>query len=420
MGLMGETPEDVNTLTIYDRIDNLKFMNTFKLLNELEVNFSYRDVISFIKNKRLPYHTNGMKFRILNVEDRPIYTDTYYSVGGGFIIDEDEVVSTNGKENKQDELSKKIPFKYNNATELLNLCRQYNMRICDIAMENEKVFHTESEINAKVDKIVNVMQKCIEKGLITEGKLPGRLRLTRRAPSLYKGLQDTPKDDPFYVLNLVNSYALAVSEENAAGGQVVTAPTNGASGIIPAVFRYFMDFFNEKHPNKTKEFLFTAAAIGAIFKKNATISGAEGGCQAEIGVSCSMAAGALTAALGGTIEQVECAAEIAMEHFIGLTCDPVNGLVQVPCIERNTMAAQQAINSYSLAMSNSLNRKISLDQIVLKMKQTGDDMKSKYKETSKGGLAKVIDDDLKEKQKHMISKVNKYEDEVSYMNDNLI
>jgi L-serine dehydratase len=398
MGLMGEEPETVDTTTIYDKIAKINLNKKIRLMDQdNEIPFS----INFHKFERLPYHTNGMRFIMLDDTSREVYSDVYYSIGGGFIlkdeetkykpVDETVTLTSDNKSNTE----KVLPFPFNTAQELMEHCRNNNMTIPQVILENEKSYHSEEFIKNKMDQIWKVMDNCITRGMNTPGILPGPLKVERRAPTLYKQLLKADSTDPMNIMNWINMFALAVSEENAVGGQVVTAPTNGAAGIIPSVLKYYEKYYSKKHPNKLYDFLLTAASIGMIFKKNATISGAEGGCQAEIGVAASMAAGGLTSALGGNLDQVEKAAEIAMEHFLGMTCDPIGGLVQIPCIERNALGSVKAINSVALALNESSKNKVSLDRVVHVMRETGNDMMTKYKETAKGGLAKEFKLDCK-------------------------
>jgi L-serine dehydratase len=390
LGMLGEDPETVDTTTLYKKIDQLQESKRLRLLNQFDCDFN----INFLRSQRLSYHTNGLKFSLLGKNEEEIYKDIWYSIGGGFIINDAE---TKG-EPKEEEI-KKVPYEYKNARELISLCEEKNITIPQLVLENEKVFMSELEIKRKIDRIWEVMQLGINNGISTKGTLPGPLLVKRRASALYDKLNSHVEQDPMDYLNWINVYALAVSEENANGGQVVTSPTNGSAGVIPAVLQYYHKYYSKKHPNKIYDFFLTASAIGSLFKMNATISGAEGGCQAEIGVSSSMAAAGLTSALGGNTRQIENSAEMAMEHFIGMTCDPIGGVVQIPCIERNAVGAVKAVNATALALSENHSNKVSLDRIIRVMKKTGEDMKTKYKETSKGGLAKEFKKDVKESNK---------------------
>ena len=385
LGLMGETPETVPIDTIKDRLDLLKTTQHLKLFNEFEVPFISKDHMIFHRTKRLAYHTNGMRFLAFH-DSTEIARQIFYSIGGGFIKSEEEV--KNEAENDKNSEATKIPYPFKSAADLISICVKNKMTISEIIFENEKVYQPEKEIHAKLQEIWSVMKKCVSDGCRNDGLLPGSLKLKRRAPQLYQTLfKGNDASDPMNPMDWVNVYALAASEENAAGGRIVTAPTNGAAGIIPAVLHYYDKFYSKQYPNQIENFLLTAAAIGMIIKDNATISGAEGGCQAEVGSACSMAAAGLTAALGGSIEQIESAAEIGLEHNLGLTCDPVDGLVQIPCIERNTMGAIKAINASALALGGDGSHRITLDSVIKVMKETGSDMQTKYKETSEGGLA---------------------------------
>lgn len=408
MGMMGEDPVTVDTTTIYSEIEKLQVKKKVKLLKSYNSEFR----INFLRSQKLPYHTNGLKFTLLDNNDNDIYNEIYYSIGGGFILSEEETQKQNNDEGKK---YNSLPFPFKNAKELFWLSESNDISVPRLILENEKKYHntTEKEILKYLDDIWRVMNNCISRGLITEGTLPGPLNLKRRAPGLYQNLLKDSISNPMYYLNWINTHAIAVSEENASGGQVVTSPTNGSAGVIPATINYYNNFCADKHPNKLYDFLLSAGAVGGIFKLNSTISGAEGGCQAEIGVSASMAAGGLTCALDGSSSQIEKASEIAMEHFIGMTCDPIGGLVQIPCIERNGVGAVKAINASALALTDNSQQRISLDRIVRVMKKTGEDMKTKYKETSKGGLAQEYN------RKYIAKRfANEYDDENKANNDN--
>ena len=425
MGLMGEEPEFVDTSTIYKKINEITKIKKLKLLNgfDSETNFS----IDFHKTGKLPYHSNGMRFILLDNENKEIFREIYYSTGGGFIINEKEIdENEKSKKNNYVKLTEKsVPYPFSTANELMYICKTEKRSIAEIVLANELTWRTEEEIKIKLDRIWEVMDNCIKRGIKANGYLPGPLKVERRANGIHENLITNTGEitDSMEYLNWINMWALAVSEENSMGGQVVTAPTNGSAGVIPSVLSYYKKFYEKKYPNKTYDFLLTAAAIGMIIKLNATISGAEGGCQAEIGASSSMAAAGLTAALNGNINQIENAAEIAMEHFIGMTCDPVGGMVQIPCIERNAVGAVKAVNSCAMALIEKNKHKVSLDNIVQVMKQTGDDMKTKYKETSKGGIAKVMQGDINESKKEMNKKggsaKNKIEDVEMFVNETL-
>lgn len=346
--------------------------------------------IIFHKDKLLPKHTNGMMFTAYDKNKKIILEQIYYSVGGGFIVTDDEF----GHEQKN---SKSEPYPFNTAEELLNHCRKNKLSIRELMLANEKTWRSEDDIKSGLLQIADTMQECINKGCHTEGILPGFLKVKRRAPDLFKKLcaQGSPKPSEFAdVMHWLNVYAMAVNEENAAGGRVVTAPTNGAAGIIPAVLHYYRNFQAGANNEGVLTFLLTAGAIAILYKKGASISGAEVGCQGEVGVASSMAAGALTAVLGGTLSQIEKAAEIAMEHHLGMTCDPIGGFVQIPCIERNAMGSVKAVNAARIALMEDEDggHKVSLDKVISAMRQTGKDMMSIYKETSLGGLAAAIKD----------------------------
>ena len=337
------------------------------------------------KRQTLPFHPNGMTFSAFDAQSEEVSRSTFYSVGGGFVVDE---TASGSDRIKEDDTV--LPYPFLSAVNLLIHCANNNMQISDVMMENEKVWRSETEVRDSLLNIWSTMQACVELGCANEGILPGGMKIKRRAADLYRRLSTHPEithRDPLTSLDWVNLYALAVNEENAAGGRVVTAPTNGAAGIIPAVMHYYYHFIPNADEDGIVRFLLTAGAIGILYKENASISGAEVGCQGEVGSACSMAAGALTEVLGGTPEQVENAAEIGMEHNLGLTCDPVGGLVQVPCIERNAMASVKAINAARIAMRGDGQHFISLDKVIKTMRETGADMKTKYKETARGGLA---------------------------------
>ena len=335
---------------------------------------------------RLPFHSNAMKFMAFNDEGDVVREEIWYSIGGGFVIDEAEAGRNSAGEAHTGE-----PYPFDNCNQLLAICDREGLSIPDVMMANETAFRPEAEVRAHIAGIAAAMEACIERGTRIDGELPGGLRVQRRAPGMRRKLMAAAaraETDPLASMEWVNLWAMAVNEENAAGGKVVTAPTNGAAGIIPAVARYYDRHHRRSgDQNAMARFFLTAAAIGALYKKNASISGAEAGCQGEVGVACSMAAGGLAAALGGSNRQIENAAEIAMEHNLGLTCDPVGGLVQIPCIERNAIGAIKAINAARLALIGDGAYKVSLDQVIETMRQTALDMSDKYKETSTGGLA---------------------------------
>ena len=385
LGFEGDLPESVDTTTVDDRLEIIRGQQQINLLGRHSVKFIEKDHLIMHKRQSLPFHSNGMTFSAFDQQGDELCRATFYSVGGGFIVDE----TASGTDRiKQDDTVQPYPFL--SAVNLLIHCANNNMRISDVMMENEKVWRDEAEIRSGLLKIWKVMQTCVNNGCKNEGILPGGMKIKRRAADLYRKLSTQPNisyKDPLTTLDWVNLYALAVNEENAAGGRVVTAPTNGAAGIIPAVMHYYQYFYPNADDDGIVRFLLTAGAIGILYKENASISGAEVGCQGEVGSACSMAAGALTEVLGGTPEQAENAAEIGMEHNLGLTCDPIGGLVQVPCIERNAMASVKAINAARIAMRGDGQHFVSLDKVIKTMRETGADMKTKYKETARGGLA---------------------------------
>ncbi|MBV7315133.1 L-serine ammonia-lyase [Shewanella sp. NIFS-20-20] len=385
LGLLGEEPHLVNTDNIDAMLALVEQEQKLTLSNGHIVNFTRQDGITYHRRKTLPAHANAMTLYAYQA-GQCIAQRTYYSVGGGFVLDQDEILATDASPATPITAA---PYDFNSALELVSMCNNNGLSIASLMMQNELSVHNEGAIDAQLWAIWQTMKDCVNKGYSKEGLLPGGLKLRRRAPSLYRRLKAEGRNniDPLTAMDWVDLFALSVNEQNAAGDRVVTAPTNGAAGIIPAVLCYYDMFVEEVDQDICNRFLLTAAAIGILYKKNASISGAEVGCQGEVGVACSMAAGALTAIMGGTVEQVENAAEIGMEHNLGLTCDPVGGLVQVPCIERNAMGAVKAINASRMALRGDGNHKVSLDKVIKTMMDTGRDMGSKYKETAKGGLA---------------------------------
>ncbi|MGE6528967.1 L-serine ammonia-lyase [Pseudomonas sp. NPDC077382] len=384
LGLEGERPEDVDTDAIPSRMAAMRESHELRLLGEKLIRFETGNDLQFIR-KPLAFHPNGMIFRAFDAAGLQLRSREYYSVGGGFVVDDQAA-----GDDRIVEDTTPLPFPFHSADELLALCDEHGLSISQLMLANEAAWRPEAETRAGLLKIWHVMQACVKAGCNTEGVMPGGLKVERRAAGLYRQLSEHPEAnlrDALSVLDWVDLYALAVNEENAAGGRVVTAPTNGAAGIVPALLHYYMRFIRGANEDGVVRFLLTAAAIGILYKENASISGAEVGCQGEVGVACSMAAGALCEVLGGTPQQVENAAEIGMEHNLGLTCDPVGGLVQVPCIERNAMGAVKAINAARMALRGNGKHFISLDKVIRTMRQTGADMKSKYKETARGGLA---------------------------------
>jgi len=384
LGLEGERPETVDTASIAQRMAAIRESYELRLLGERSLRFDISSDLLFIR-KPLAFHPNGMAFRAFDGAGLQLRSREYYSVGGGFVVDEQVAGSDRIVEDRTP-----LPYPFHSAAELLALCSEHGLSISQLMLANEAAWRPEAETRAGLLDIWKVMQDCVAAGCRTEGVMPGGLKVQRRAARLYRQLSEHPEAnlrDSLNVLDWVDLYALAVNEENAAGGRVVTAPTNGAAGIIPALLHYYVRFIRGANDDGVVRFLLTAAAIGILYKENASISGAEVGCQGEVGVACSMAAGALCEVLGGTPRQVENAAEIGMEHNLGLTCDPVGGLVQVPCIERNAMGAVKAINAARMALRGDGSHFISLDKVIRTMRQTGADMKSKYKETARGGLA---------------------------------
>ena len=351
--------------------------------------FNEREDLSFYRRESLPLHANGMRFTAFNANGQEVVQRTYYSVGGGFVIS-DEAAADGSKHKVIAPDTTVLPLPFHSGDELLQITQRLGIPIHEVMRRNERHWRDDAATDAGLLKIWAVMQQCVERGCATSGVLPGGFKVRRRAKALREALVAHPEQalsDPLQVLDWVNLYALAVNEENAAGGRVVTAPTNGAAGIIPAVLHYYTRFVPGASDSGVINFLLTAAAIGLLYKENASISGAEVGCQGEVGVACSMAAGALCAVMGGTPEQAENAAEIGMEHHLGLTCDPVGGLVQIPCIERNAIASVKAINAARMALRGDGTHHVSLDKVIKTMRETGADMMTKYKETARGGLA---------------------------------
>ncbi|NNM57101.1 L-serine ammonia-lyase [Acidocella sp.] len=385
LGLQGEAPDQVDTTTVPAKLEAIHATHRLSLLGRHPIAFTEAEDLLFHKRISLPYHPNGMRFTAYAASGAELRNRVYYSVGGGFVVNEEAAGSDRIV---PDQTS--LPYEFKSGKQLLELCQTNNMPISRLMLENEKSWRTGPQIRSGLLNIWQVMQQCVRTGCATEGTLAGGLKVRRRAAQLYRQLSSQPEAalrDPLTIMDWVNLYALAVNEENAAGGRVVTAPTNGAAGIIPAVLHYYTRFVPGADDAGVIAFLLTAAAIGILYKENASISGAEVGCQGEVGVACSMAAGALAEVMGGTPAQVENAAEIGMEHNLGLTCDPIGGLVQVPCIERNAMGAMKAINAARMALRGDGTHFVSLDKVIRTMRQTGADMKTKYKETARGGLA---------------------------------
>ncbi len=384
LGLLGHTPENVPVEEVDRFLAEVRFGQKLNLLGEKEVPFLEKDHLQMLR-KTLPFHPNGMRFLAFDDTGYELRSRLYFSVGGGFVVDGE---ATSGDPLKVEEVA--LPHPFTTAVELLAICERTGKSIAQVMLENECVWRSEADVRSGLLRIWSVMEACIQRGCKTEGLLPGGLKVKRRAPGLHQQLLANPEAglrDPLTAMDWVSLYALAVNEENAAGGRVVTAPTNGAAGIIPAVLMYYKRFLPAACDEGIVRYLLTAAAIGVLYKENASISGAEVGCQGEVGSACSMAAGALAEVMGGTPRQVENAAEIGMEHNLGLTCDPIGGLVQVPCIERNAMASIKAINAARMALRGDGEHFVSLDKVIRTMRDTGADMKAKYKETARGGLA---------------------------------
>jgi L-serine dehydratase len=385
LGLSGERPDRIDPDDAERTIAAIRASGRLRLGGAREIGFDEARDLRFLQKERLPHHSNGMRFAAFDAAGADLDSGVYYSTGGGAVVDEAAIARNAPPDGVWD-----IPFNYRSAAELLEVAERERLSIAEVARANERAHLSDEEIDARLAAICEAMERCIDRGIAQGGILPGGLKVKRRAPGLYRLLLDRAErmlSDPLTVIDWVNLWALAVNEENAAGGRVVTAPTNGAAGIVPAILRYYRRFTPQANDEGVRTFLLTAAAVGSLFKENASISGAEVGCQGEVGVACSMAAAGLTAALGGTAAQIENAAEIGMEHNLGLTCDPVGGLVQVPCIERNAVGAIKAIEASRLALAGDGSHLVSLDQVIETMRRTGLDMNERYKETSLGGLA---------------------------------
>ncbi|HEY4255290.1 MAG TPA: L-serine ammonia-lyase [Chlamydiales bacterium] len=385
LGLEGETPEGVDPHTVESRIEKIRSKKALLLFGKQKIAFDPDVDLQFLKGKRLPFHSNALRFKAFSAKKKLLYSQIYYSVGGGFVVDHQEAIS-----GPKPKAALTVPYMYSTSEELLEHCRRENKAIWEIVWENERVHRSAAQIRSGILNIWKVMQEVVQRGLSATGELPGGLHVQRRAASLFEALkssEDKLAEDPILAVEWVSLFALAVNEENAAGGRVVTAPTNGSAGVIPAVLHYAQKFLPLFGEAEIIRFFLTSTAMAILFKEGASISAAEMGCQGEIGVSSSMAAAGLVAILGGTNAQIENAAEIAMEHHLGMTCDPVGGLVQIPCIERNTMGANKAIVAARLALRGDGTHRISLDAVIRAMNETGKNMKSIYKETSEGGLA---------------------------------
>lgn len=384
-GLEGKAPETVDPQHMIPRMKEIIASQQLCLAGKKNISFHDVTDFLFLQKEILPKHTNGMRFSAFDSENNTILTQVYYSIGGGFITTEEEFDSLPTQDGHV------LPYPFDTAAQLMQHCENNNLTVAELMLQNELTWRSKEAIYAGILRIANVMDDCIENGCHHPGILPGGLHVKRRAPDLYQKLNQQKGVTSVYersdIMNRLNLYAMAVNEENAAGGRIVTAPTNGAAGIIPAVLKYCQEAHDKMSNEDIYTYFLTAAAIGILYKKGASISGAEVGCQGEVGVASSMAAAALTAVLGGTVAQVENAAEIAMEHHLGMTCDPVLGLVQIPCIERNAMGSVKAVNASRMALIGDGQHQISLDKVIRTMKQTGKDMQTIYKETSLGGLA---------------------------------
>jgi len=380
LGLEGASPDTLDSASVEPTLQRIRTEGRLRLLGSHEIAFDEPLHLLFHTDQVLPGHSNGMRFTAQDAALTVLAREEYYSIGGGFIL-QAGVPAGSGD-------ARAIPpYEFDSAARLLELARQGGLEIHELMLARERTWYPDAEIRQRLLRIWQVMQDCVRRGFEAHGLLPGVLGVRRRAPKLYRKLMSSDPQGPMHALDWVNVFALAVNEENAAGGQVVTAPTNGAAGIVPAVLHYYRQFEPGSDDEGVMRFLLTAAAVGMLFKKNASISGAEMGCQGEVGVACSMAAAGLVSALNGSNEQIENAAEIGMEHNLGLTCDPVAGLVQIPCIERNAMGSVKAINAARLALGGDGSHKVTLDQVISTMRQTGHDMSTIYKETSQGGLA---------------------------------
>jgi len=385
LGFEGQVPDRIDPDAMEPALKRIRSERLINLGGSRVIAFDEKRDLVFNKRQKLPYHSNGMRFSAFDAAENTLFTRDYYSVGGGFVVNHDEAAADRIVPD-----ATPLPHPFHSGDELLQICREQNLSIAQVIRLNERAWRDDSEIDAQLDTLWAAMQDCVARGMRSPGVLPGGLKVGRRAPQMHQELLAAPEAalrDPLTILDWVNLYALAVNEENAAGGRVVTAPTNGAAGIVPAVLHYYTRFIPGATLSGVRDFLLTAGAIGVLYKENASISGAEVGCQGEVGVACSMAAGGLTQALGGTVMQVENAAEIGMEHNLGLTCDPIGGLVQIPCIERNAMGSVKAINASRMALKGDGKHRVSLDKVIKTMRETGKDMAEKYKETSRGGLA---------------------------------
>jgi L-serine dehydratase len=380
LGLEGMSPDTIDSAAVEPALQRIRTLKRIRLLGRHEIDFDEPLNLLFHTDQVLPGHSNGMRFTAHDAALQVVAREEYYSIGGGFVV-------RAGAEASAGAVRPTPPYRFDSGAQLLEHGKSEGLEIHEIMLARERTWRSETEVRAGLMRIWQVMQDCVRRGFDAQGLLPGVLRVRRRAPKLFRQLMSGDPLSPMHALDWVNAYALAVNEENAAGGQVVTAPTNGAAGIVPAVLHYYRRFEAGADDDGVARFLLTAGAIGMLYKENASISGAEMGCQGEVGVACSMAAAGLVSALNGSNEQTENAAEIGMEHNLGLTCDPVAGLVQIPCIERNAMGSVKAINAARLALRGDGSHKVSLDQVITTMRQTGRDMSTIYKETSQGGLA---------------------------------
>ncbi|MBI5924651.1 MAG: L-serine ammonia-lyase [Aquabacterium sp.] len=387
LGLMGHDPDTVPIDDVTSLIDAVRHQHELTLLGAHRLPFHEAQDLRFIPNQSLPFHPNGLRFTALDAQGQTLQQAVYYSVGGGFVLSQ-EAADDAGRQARIAPDIDVLPLPFHSGADILALTAQHGISVAELMRRNERHWRDDEQITAGLMRIWHAMQSCVQRGCELGGVLPGGFQVTRRAPGLHARLQSAGAAlDPLHVMDWVNLFALAVNEENAAGGRVVTAPTNGAAGIVPAVLHYYWRFVPGASAQGVMDFLLTAGAIGLLYKENASISGAEVGCQGEVGVACSMAAAGLCAVLGGSAAQIENAAEIGMEHHLGLTCDPVGGLVQIPCIERNAIAAVKAINAARLALHGDGSHRVSLDKVIQTMRETGADMKDKYKETARGGLA---------------------------------
>jgi len=389
LGFMGICPRTIDVEAVPGLVQTVRSDSEITLLGDHKISFHEADDLQLLPRQRLDFHPNGMEFWAHDADGKELSRAIYFSIGGGFIVSEEEAAADHFEDDSE---AVEYPYPFTSGVELLEHCKKTGLPISDIMLANELVHRSEGELRSALLEIWAVMQECVQRGCSRGGNMPG-LNVPRRASGLYQQLvsrAESALTDPLTIMDWVNLYALAVNEENAVGGRVVTAPTNGAAGIVPAVMHYYDRFIASADEDGVVRFLLTAGAVGRLFKENASISGAEVGCQGEVGSACSMAAAGLTEVLGGTPEQVENAAEIAMEHNLGLTCDPIGGLVQVPCIERNAMASIKAINAARLALRGDGNHFVSLDKVIRTMRITGRDMQSKYKETAEGGLAVTV------------------------------